>query len=312
MNATEHEVAAAAGAQAEGSVLDFVALAKPRILMMVLITTSGSFWLATGGSDFQRLLYTLVGFGLVVSGANALNMYIERDTDRLMTRTQGRPLPAGRLQPRMAMVFGIVMVCLGFPVVIALVNLVTALVIFVSLGLYVLVYTPLKRHSSFALLVGSIPGAAPPLVGWTAATGTLEIPGDLPGLILFAVLFLWQVPHFLAISLFRKDEYARAGLQLLPLEIDDDSAKHQAIFYLLALVPVSLLLVTVGAAGMIYLIAAMFGGLVFLGVGLLGLRKDAGEAWAKQLFIVSLLYLTGIFGALVVDQIIGSRLAQLG
>ncbi|MCB0218448.1 MAG: heme o synthase [Chrysiogenetes bacterium] len=312
MNSVDHEITAAPGRQVEGSLLDFVALAKPRILMMVLITTSGSFWLAAGGRDFERLLYTLVGFGLVVSGANALNMYIERDTDRLMTRTQGRPLPAGRLQPRMAMVFGLVMIGLGFPIVIALVNLVSALVIFVSLGLYVLVYTPLKRHSSFALLVGSIPGAAPPLVGWTAATGTLEIPGDLPGLILFAVLFLWQVPHFLAISLFRKDEYARAGLQLLPLEIDDESAKHQAIFYLLALVPVSLLLVTVGAAGMIYLAAALLGGLVFLGVGLLGLRKNAGEAWARQLFIVSLLYLTGIFGALVLDQIVGSRLAQLG
>lgn len=312
MNSVDHEISAVPGRQAEGSLLDFVALAKPRILMMVLITTSGSFWLATGGSDFGRLLYTLLGFGLVVSGANALNMYIERDTDRLMTRTQGRPLPAGRLQPRMAMVFGLIMIGLGFPVVIAFVNLMTALVIFVSLGLYVLVYTPLKRHSSFALLVGSIPGAAPPLVGWTAATGTLEIPGDLPGLILFAVLFLWQVPHFLAISLFRKDEYARAGLQLLPLEIDDESAKHQAIFYLLALVPVSLLLVTVGAAGMIYLAAALVGGLVFLGVGLMGLRKDAGEAWARQLFIVSLLYLTSIFGALVLDQIVGSRLAQLG
>ena len=312
MNSVDHEISAVPGRQVEGSLLDFVALAKPRILMMVLITTSGSFWLATGGSDFGRLLYTLLGFGLVVSGANALNMYIERDTDRLMTRTQGRPLPAGRLQPRMAMVFGLIMIGLGFPVVIAFVNLMTALVIFVSLGLYVLVYTPLKRHSSFALLVGSIPGAAPPLVGWTAATGTMEIPGDLPGLILFAVLFLWQVPHFLAISLFRKDEYARAGLQLLPLEIDDESAKHQAIFYLLALVPVSLLLVTVGAAGMIYLAAALVGGLVFLGVGLLGLRKEAGEAWARQLFIVSLLYLTGIFGALVLDQIVGSRLAQLG
>lgn len=310
MASADQEVVSAAPVR--GSLLDYVQLAKPRILMMVLITTSGAYWLATGGSEFARLFYTLLGFGLVVSGANALNMYLERDSDSLMTRTQSRPLPAGRLQPGMALAFGIALIALGFPLLIALVNLVTAAVVLVSLGLYVLVYTPLKPHSSFALLVGSVPGAVPPLVGWTAATGTLQIPGDLPGLILFAVLYLWQVPHFLAISLFRKDEYARAGLQLLPLEIDDASAKHQSILYLVALIPVSLLLVTVGAAGVVYLVAALVGGAVFLGVGLMGLRKDAGDAWARRFFIVSLLYLTGIFGALVVDQIVGQRLAQFG
>ena len=300
------------GKAARGGLLDYVQLAKPRILMMVLITTSGSYWLATEGTRLLGLVWTLLGFGLVVSGANALNMYLERETDGLMTRTQGRPLPAGRLAPRTAFVFGIGLVFVGFPLLLTLVNLVTVVVVVASLGLYVMVYTPLKRHSSFALLVGAIPGAVPPLVGWTAATGTLVVPDDLPGLILFAVLFLWQVPHFIAISLFRKDEYARAGLQLLPLEIDDASAKHQAIFYLVALIPVSLLLVTVGAAGPVYLAVALVGGMAFLVMGLLGLKKDAGDGWARGFFVVSLVYLTGIFGALVVDQVVGARIAQLG
>ena len=164
---------------------------------------------------------------------------------------------------------------------------------------YVLLYTPMKRQTATALLVGALPGAIPPLIGWTAATERL----DLPGVLLFAVMFLWQVPHFLAITLFRKEEYARAGLVVQPNEPGGErSARMNIVRYTVALVGVSLLFVPIGAAHLLYLATALLAGAGFLAYGLFGLRGEAGPRWARNLFAYSLLYLPVVFGALMIDR----------
>jgi protoheme IX farnesyltransferase len=169
----------------------------------------------------------------------------------------------------------------------------------IALVSYGLLATPMKRQTAASLLVGALPGAIPPLIGWTAATGRL----DLPGVLLFAVMFLWQVPHFLAITLFRKEEYGRAGLVVQPNEEGGErAARTNIVRYTVALVAVSLLFVPIGAAHLAYLLTALFAGLAFLGYGLLGLRDDAGPRWARNLFLLSLIYLPVVFGALMLDR----------
>ncbi len=279
---------------------DFLALTKPRITFMVLVTAAGGFWLAPGRQSAMDLLFLLAGTGLVVGGANALNMYLEREIDGRMARTQNRPLPAGRMAPRAALWTGLLLPVLGLPVLFCLVNVLTGTLVTLSLLLYVLVYTPLKQKSSTALLAGAVPGAIPPLVGWTAATDSM----DLPGLVLFALMFLWQVPHFLAIALFRKEDYARAGLQLLPLEASERATKVQIVLYLAALLPVSILLYTLEVAGKTYLFGAAVLGMVFLGWGLRGMVEETGPRWARQLFVISLVYLTLLFAILVIDRVV--------
>lgn len=285
---------------------DLVTLTKPRITVMVLFTALGGYWLAAkrlgleilapGSLGFSgaKLLALLVGTGLVVSGANALNMYIERESDGLMARTRGRPLPTGRLRPEVALVFGLLLSSVSIPILTVAVNPVTALLAAFALLSYVCAYTPLKRRSPSALVVGAIPGAIPPLLGWSAARGTI----DGPGLVLFGVMFLWQIPHFLAIATFRKEEYRRAGIQVLTVVQGDRVARHHAVRYLAALLSMSLLLVPYRIGGVVYLVTALVLGGAFFGVGLYGLRRDAGVRWAKYLFLTSLIYLVGIFGAL--------------
>jgi protoheme IX farnesyltransferase len=237
---------------------------------------------------------------LIVAGANTLNMYLERDSDALMARTAGRPLPAGRMDPAVALRLGIGLSVLSVPLLTFAVGPLPGLLASIALVSYVLLYTPLKRRSATSLLVGAIPGAIPPLIGWTAATGRL----DLPGVLLFAVMFLWQVPHFLAITLFRKGEYARAGLVVQPNEPGGErAARANIVRYSVALVGVSLLFVPIGVAGRLYLVTALVAGSAFLGYGLLGLRESAGTRWARNLFFLSLLYLTALFAGLMVDRI---------
>src|SRR5262245_42474538 len=191
---------------------DLVALAKPRITALVITTTAGGLWLAPVKVGMGVAGLTILGTSLIVAGANALNMYIEREIDGRMERTKDRPLPAGRLAPRIALWFGVVLSVAAVPILAIGVNATTALLAVLANLSYVLAYTPLKQRSHWALLVGAVPGAMPPLLGWTAATGTI----GAGGLVLFGILFLWQVPHFLAISIFRKEEYARAGLKVMP------------------------------------------------------------------------------------------------
>src|SRR5229473_2910705 len=236
---------------------------------------------------------------VVVAAANVLNMYLERETDALMPRTMHRPLPAGRMNPSLALGFGLLLAAVSVPLLFLGVGPLPGLLALIALVSYVLIYTPMKRYTAAALLVGAVAGAIPPLIGWTAATGRL----DLPGVLLFAVMFLWQVPHFLAITLFRKDEYARAGLVVQPNEPGGDrAARMNIVRYSVALLAVSLLFVPIGAAHALYLATALSAGLGFLAYGLLGLREGAGPRWARNLFFLSLIYLPVVFGALMVDH----------
>ena len=254
---------------------DLLQLAKPRITALVVFTTAIGLWLAPHGLPPLTIGLTLVGTVLIVAAANVLNMYLERDSDALMSRTMNRPLPAHRMEPGIALRFGIALVS------------------------YVLLYTPMKRRTAAALLVGAVAGAMPPLIGWTAATGRI----DLPGLVLFAVLFLWQVPHFLAITLFRKEEYARAGLIVQPNEPGGErEARANIVRYTVALVGVSLLFVPIGVARGGYLAIALLLGGAFLGYAAIGLRRSAGPRWARNLFLLSLLYLPLLFAALLLDR----------
>jgi protoheme IX farnesyltransferase len=284
---------------------DLVALTKPRITAMVVSTMLGGVWLAHHASRAQGLSVTsaataaigVIGTALVVSGANTLNMYIERDSDRLMARTKGRPLPTGRMAPPVALWFGLALSAIAVPLLTFGVNAVTGLLAAIALVSYVLVYTPLKRATTLSLLIGAVPGAIPPLLGWTTATGRIE----WPGLLLFGVMFFWQVPHFLAIATFRREDYRRAGLKVLPVERGDRVTRRHIVGHLLALVAASLLLVPAGVGSGIYLGCASALGAAFLGLGLWGLRAAAGARWARGLFFASMVYLVLLFAALMLS-----------
>jgi protoheme IX farnesyltransferase len=277
---------------------DVVALGKPRVTFLVLLTTLTGLWLAPGRRAPGAVLLVLAGMALVVAGANALNMYLERDVDAKMARTRNRPLPAGRLSPETALAFGVGTSAFAVPLLTFAVNPLTGFLAGLALCLYVLVYTPMKRRSTAALLVGAVPGAMPPLIGWTAATGRL----DAGGLALFIVLFVWQLPHFIAISLFRVDEYRAAGLKVVPVERGERGAKERIVLYSLLVTMASLQVVRTGIGGAFYLAAALAlgGGLVTL--SLYGLQRDAGRRWARWYFFYTLVYLPALFAALAISR----------
>jgi len=291
-------------------VADLVSLTKPRITVMVVATMLGGMWVASrfaraAGADPRpagELALALLGTALVVSGANALNMYIERDIDGLMKRTKDRPLPAGRMPARFALIFGVITSVIAVPILAIGVNGTTALLAILANLLYVLAYTPLKQRSHWALQVGAVPGAIPPLLGWTAATGRV----DEGGLVLFAILFFWQIAHFHAIALFRKLEYGRAGLVVLPNIEGDEAARHSIVRHASALAAVSLLLYPLHVAHGIYLVSAILLGAFFVGISLLGLRKDATLRWARSVFGASLLYLVALFAAIALDALLAT------
>lgn len=280
-----------------GLVRDLVALAKPNVTLLVIITTAGGLWLAPGHLDWVRLAATLAGTVLVVAAANTLNCYLERDSDRHMARTKNRPLPAGRLSPGVALAFGLALAVISVPLLTFLVNPLTGLLAAIALVSYVWIYTPLKQVTPHALVIGSVPGAMPPLMGWTAVTGS----ADWPGVVLFGILFLWQLPHFLAISIYRRREYEKAGIRTVAGVHGIGAAKRQALLWTGALVPVSLLLVPFGVAGWIYLAISAVLGVVFVAWAVAGFRARVDGRWARGFFIYTLVYLTLLFAALVVD-----------
>jgi protoheme IX farnesyltransferase len=287
------------------SLRDVVALAKPRITANVLLTAAGGIWLSPTHATRATIAFVLLGTALIVSGANALNMYIERDIDGLMKRTKDRPLPAGRMPARFALIFGVTLSVIAVPILAFGVNATTALLAVLANLLYVLAYTPLKQRSHWALQVGAVPGAIPPLLGWTAATGRV----DEGGLVLFAIMFFWQIAHFHAIALFRKLEYGRAGLVVLPNVPaknggGDEAARHSIARHASALVCASLLLYPLHVAHEIYLASAIVLGAGFVAVSLFGLRKNVGPRWARGVFIASLVYLVGLFAAIAVDAVL--------
>ncbi len=276
---------------------DLLSLTKPRLSALVLCTTAGGMWLAPGSLSVVQAAVTLLATAGIVGAANALNCYLERDSDRFMSRTCGRPLPARRMDPQVALWFGVSLATVSLPALAVASNALTGTLGFTALLSYVFVYTPLKQRSWIAMLVGAVPGALPPLMGWTAVTGTV----GLPGLVLFSILFLWQLPHFLAIALFRKKEYAAAGLTSVPLEKGDAHARAQLFGYLVALFPVTLAPYALGLAGPWYLGAAVLLGGGFVGMGAYGYVRGLGAAWARRLFLASLLYLTALFTALMLN-----------
>ena len=294
-------VCAEAPALARPRAADYVELAKPRVAVLVLFTVGAGVLLASG-RDFQllMLLHTVLGTALVAAGASAFNQLFERHSDARMHRTENRPLPAGRLQPLEVAVFG-TLLALGGVAYLALLLPTpwAALVAALTFVGYAFVYTPLKPVTVWNTLVGAVPGALPPVIGWTAVRGTLAPEACL----LFAILFLWQVPHFLAITLFRREEYARAGLVVQPNEPGGETeARRNIVRYTVALVFVSLLFVPLGFGRTLYFATAVCAGAVFLGYGLLGLRRDAGERWARNEFALSLAYLTVLFTVLMIDR----------
>jgi protoheme IX farnesyltransferase len=280
--------------------IDFVTLTKPRLNLLVLVTTLGGLYLASPeGVTISLLVHTLVGTALVAGGAAALNQVWERDTDRLMRRTSGRPLPQGRLGVNEGTWFGVLLTSIGLIELTFGTNSMAAAVALATSASYVLAYTPLKTRTSLATLVGAVPGALPPVIGWAAATGEIT----LPALVLFGIVFFWQMPHFLAIAWMHRNDYAHAGIPLLPvLEPDGRRTGQQALLYAAALWPVSLLPAVVGLAAAPYSIVATALGLIFIGLSAL-FARDRSMVSARRLFLFSITYLPLLWGALVADRL---------
>ena len=279
---------------------DFLTLTKPRLNLLVLMTTLGGLYLASpDGVPFDVLFHTLVGTALVAGGAAALNQVWERDTDRLMRRTAARPLPGGRLGVAEGTWFGVAMSAIGLTQLAFGANVTAAWVAAVTLVSYVLMYTPLKTRTSLSTLVGAIPGALPPVIGWAAATGTIT----LPAVVLFGIVFFWQMPHFLAIAWMYRADYARAGIPMLPvLEPDGRRTSQQALLYAAGLWPVSLMPLVVGLAGPVYGAVATILGLLFIWL-CVRFTQDRSQQNARRLFLFSITYLAILWSVLVVDRL---------
>ena len=274
-------------------------LCKPRITGLVVITFMGGLWLAPGDIDRWRAIMTLIGTAMLVASANSFNMYIERDADALMDRTRARPLPRAVVSPEAALILATALSATGVPLVFLGSNLLTGLLGLLAVSGYVAVYTPLKRVSGAALFVGAVPGALPPLMGWTAVTGYL----DVPGLALFAILFLWQIPHFMAIAIYRADDYARGGFKVLPLTLSTVATRVTIVVFSVALVAATILLQPLHVAGVRYAFTAALLGAVFIAWAGVGFRRRvSARPWARSLFVYSILYLTLLFTALAIDR----------
>ncbi len=285
------------------AVADYVELLKPRLASLVIVTTVVGFYLGWTGSIglafLAGLTHTVLGTALVAGAAMVLNQVLERDTDALMHRTRHRPIPSGRVGTAEATVFGVILGASGMIYLSTVINGLTGALAALTIGSYLFCYTPLKSRTPLCTLVGAVPGAIPPMMGFTAAAGLL----DARAWILFAILFVWQMPHFLAIAWLYRDDYAR-GRQLMLTVVDPQgvtTARHITTFSL-CLLPVSLMPTVVGMAGMAYFAAAMVLGMIFL---TFALRLAAGrtEAAARALFIVSILYLPALLGVMVYDRV---------
>jgi protoheme IX farnesyltransferase len=274
---------------------DILALTKPRISVLSVATAAAGLALAPGGASGRLWLIALCGTLLLVGSASTLNMYLERDVDAKMSRTRNRPLPAGRLSASLALWFGLVQAAIAIPMLWLGANALTGALGALALVLYVLVYTPLKRKTTLSLLIGAIPGAMPPLLGWTAATGHVSV----AALAVFGVMFFWQIPHFIAIALFRTDDYVGAGLKILPAEKGVVAARQQLFAYLVAQIAVTLVLVPLGLGGPLYLVGAIALGAWMLWLGVRGLRADADVPWARKFFIATVAYLPVLLALLV-------------
>ncbi len=277
----------------------FVELTKPRIAFMLVLTSAAGFYLGTKG-NFDALLFVnaMIGIMLLAFGVATLNQYIERDTDALMDRTAKRPLPTGKISPTEALIFGLVQCAVAEVYLYFLVNGLTAFLGVTVIVGYVLLYTPLKTRTSASTAIGAIPGAMPPLMGWTAAANEIT----LGAWALFVLLFLWQFPHFLAIAWMYREQYAKAGILMLPVvEPEGRITARQIVLFTIMLVPVTFAPFFLGFAGWLYLIAALILGAWFLVESIRTARAKSVEM-ARRLMLVSVLYLPLIFAILVFDK----------
>ncbi len=288
------------GASPKSLPADLLELAKPRITLLVTLTTAAGFAVATpvGPFPWLRFAHTVIGTGLVAAGSAALNQYIERGLDRRMRRTAARPLPSGRRPPPLALGWGVLLGGVGVGDLALFVNLLTAVLALATLIAYVALYTPLKTRTELATIVGAIPGAMPPVLGWTGASGAI----DLGAWLLFALLFLWQLPHFLSIAWLYREDYRRAGMHLLTIDDPDfRRTARQALVWALALLPVSLTPSAVGMSGRVYLVGAVVAGSVFVGAAIAFARLPRVES-ARRLLLTSVIYLPAVLVVLVTDH----------
>ncbi len=278
---------------------DYWTLTKPEVNFLVLVSSLVGFYLgSTGAFHFAVLLSTLFGILLVASGTGTLNQYMERSFDAQMRRTARRPIPAGRISPNEALIFGLLLATCGGLFLALAVNLLASVLALFTLGSYLIIYTPLKRRTPICTWVGAIPGAMPPLIGWAAARGHL----GLGAWVLYAMLFLWQFPHFMAIAWMYREDYSRAGYQMLPLSDRTGRAMAiQVLAFSLLLIPVSLIPSLLGQAGVIYLLGALIlgGGLFYYGVRL---AFERSNSLARQLLMASVIYLPMVFTLLMLDK----------
>lgn len=278
---------------------DLFVLTKPRVVLMVLVTTLVGFYVGSAGPlDFGRLVHALVGTALAAAGTLALNQYLEREVDGRMSRTRMRPLPDGRIQPLEALGFGALVTLAGLAYSAIAVGPLAALVTLATTVLYLFAYTPLKLRTPFCMIVGAVPGALPPVTGWVAARGEF----GAGAWILFSILFLWQLPHTLAIARLYRDDYARAGVRVLPVvDPDGDSTERQIVIGCLALLAAGLLPTVSGLAGVAYFTGALLLGLVFLAFGMAQAVAPSTAA-ARRVLFASLLYLPALLVLLALDK----------
>jgi protoheme IX farnesyltransferase len=287
-----------AAARASSKLADYLELVRPRMNFLVIITTMVGFYLASPGSmNWLLLLHTLLGTMLTASSASALNQFIEREHDARMPRTRNRPLPARRMRPREALLFGIVSGVVGLAYLLLAVNALTALLGAITLISYVALYTPMKRMSSLNTIVGAVPGAIPPMMGVTAATGEIS-PAALA---LFGILLFWQLPHFLAIAILYRNDYLAGGFKMLPGE-SEVLARRQIVIWSIGLIPITLLPALLHMSGMIYATCAVLLGLAFLSFGIsCATTRDRSDA--RKLFFASIIYLPILLAAMMVDRV---------
>lgn len=285
------------------TLLSYVRLTKPRIVGLLVVTTIPAMILAERGMPSGWLiLATVLGGSIVAGGANAINMYFDRDIDELMVRTRGRPVPAGQVEPEKAVLFGLLLATLGFLLLQTFANLLAASLTIGALVFYIGVYTILlKRNTSLNIVIGGAAGAAPPMIGWAAVTGEIAV----PAVIMFAIVTAWTPPHFWALSLNYRSDYERAGIPMLPVVAGTDETKRQILLYSLLLVAVTLLLPIWSAAGAIYLAAA-----ATLGAGFIyyayQLYRNFSAGSSMDLFRYSIAYLALLFGAIAADGLIAA------
>ncbi|RMF21612.1 MAG: protoheme IX farnesyltransferase [Deltaproteobacteria bacterium] len=278
----------------------YLELTKPRITLMVMLTVALGFVLAPPVASAATLVHVLIGTLLSCSGAGALNQLLEQDRDAVMERTRFRPLPARKMSPQGAAVAGGLMAAGGVAYLLAKTNALTAAIDVSILVSYLCVYTPLKRRTTLATLIGAVPGALPPVMGWAAAAGRI----DAPAAILFAIMFLWQIPHFLAIGRLFESDYRRAGFAMLSL-VDGGGriAERQMVYYALALIPVSMMMTLAGLTGPLYAFLALAAGCGYLAAAVRAAWRP-GRATARGLLLASVLYLPAIVGAMLLDRLL--------